>query len=167
MRDVDFLEELIRECAPRWEWRKQTLDTDQAEERAERETRYIQELAQTQRESNAHANRHVLPECPDPSRLMFLTSRIAPNERITWATLKDLKLATGLSERRIRHIINQSRPKKTELVLKTPRRFSPRLVLAVIDDFLSRLAGLEIDEQKRSDCIAAARQLKKHLRIGW
>ena len=130
-----------------------------------RDERYIQELAQTQRESRAHANRHLLPDRADPSRLMFLTSRIIPNEPMTWATLKDLKLATVLSERRIRHIINQSRPKKSELVLKTPRRFGPRLVLAVIEGFLTRLPGLEIDEEKRNDCIAAARQCKRHLRL--
>jgi len=162
-QDAGFLEEFIRECARGWDWRKQTLDRNQVEERAARDERYIQELAETRRASRAHANRHVLPEGPDPSRLIFLTTRIRPNERVTWATFKDLKLATGLSERTIRYTINKSRPKKYELVAKTPRRFAPRLVLRVIDEFVKRLPELEIDEQQRANCIAAARQLRQRL----
>jgi hypothetical protein len=158
-RDADFLEEFIRECAPGWDWRKQTLNRDQTEER------YIQELAQTHREARAHANRHVLPERPDPSRLIFLANRIKPNDRTTWATLKDLKLSTGMSERTIRYTINKSRPKKSELIAKTPRRFAPRLALRVVEEFVKRLPELKIDEQQRADCIAAARQLRQRLTI--
>jgi len=163
--DVGFLEEFIRECAPGWDWRTQKLDRNQLEERAARDERYIQELAETQRASRARANRHILPERPDPSWLIFLTTRIKPNERVTWATFKELKFATGLSERTIRYTINKSRPKKSELVAKTPRRFAPRLVLRVIDEFLKRLPQLEIGEQQRANCIAAARQLRQRLAI--
>ena len=76
-----------------------------------------------------------------------------------------MKLAMGLSERTIRQIIKSSRPKKSELALKTPKRFGPRLVLGVIEEFLNRLPDLEIGETQRSDCIAAARQLKQRLAV--
>ena len=166
MPHAEFLETFIRMCAPGWNWRTQALTKEQTEERQARDERYIQELARTQRDSRAHANRHVLPEGPDPSRLIFLASRIRPNDRMTWATLRELKLATGLSERNIRNCIIENRPKESELVLKTPRRFGPRLVLAVIEDFLRRLPSLEIDKKMRNDCIAGARQLQKRLMIG-
>ena len=165
MRDADFLEAFIAKCAPGWDWRKKTLTRDQTEERAARDERYIQKLARTQRESRAHANRDVLPEGPNPSWLIFLANRIRPNDKTTWATLKELKLATGLSERTTRQIIYRHRPKKSELVAKTPRRFAPRLVLCVADEFLKRLPELEIDEKQRRDCIEAARQVRQSLAI--
>jgi hypothetical protein len=160
MRDREFLEAFIQKCVPEWDWRKQTLNRAQIEDRAARDEHNIQEMAQMVRDSRAHRNRHVLPERPDPSRLIFLANRIRPNEPMTWATLKELKLATGLSERTIRLIIESNRPKKSELVLKTPKRFGPRLVLGVIEKFLERLLDLQMDQKTRDHCIAAARQLQ-------
>jgi hypothetical protein len=163
MRDLEFLEAFMQKCEPGWDWRKQAEDESQIEERAADEERYIQELAQMARDSRSHRNRHELPNRPDPLRLIFLSDRIRPNEPMTWTTLKELKLATALSERTIRQIIESNRPKKSELVLKTPKRFGPRLTRGVIDKFLNRLRDFEIDEKLRSDCIAAAQQLQQTL----
>jgi hypothetical protein len=164
--DPEFLEAFIRKCALGWDWRKQTEGRKQAEKRAAREERYIREWAQMNRDSRAHRNRHVLPERPDPSRLIFLAARIRPNQPMTWPTLKELKLATGLSERTIRQIIKSNRPKKSELIFKTPKRFDLRLVLGVVEKFLERLADVQMDQKPRDDCTAAARQLQQLLAIG-
>jgi hypothetical protein len=152
-----FLKDFIRTHAPGWDWRKGAGTV------AARDERYIRELAQDLRSSRAHRNRHILPVAPDPAWLIFLANRIKRNEPMTWTTLKEMKLAMGLSERTIRQTIKSSRPKKSELVLKTPKRFGPRLVLGVIEEFLNRLPDLDIGERQRSNCIAAAQQLRQRL----
>jgi hypothetical protein len=152
-----FLKDFIATHAPDWDWRSQTEDRNEAEEREARDERDMHELAEMLRDSKAHRNRHVLPERPDPSRLIILARRIRPNEPISWATLKELKLATGLSERTIRGITKSMHPKKSEIVTKTPKRFAPRLVLGVIVAFLERLPDMQTDSKTRSDCFAAAR----------
>src|SRR2546430_8350889 len=77
--DCDFLKDFISRHAPNWNWRDYIDDGT----RAACEERYRKELAQMQRDSRAHRNRHVLPERPDPSRLIFLANRIKPNEPMT------------------------------------------------------------------------------------
>ena len=161
-RDSDFLEAFIQKCAPGWEWRKHADN----ENRAAAYERNIRERAQMLRCSRASANRHVLPEAPDPSWLIYLAKRIKPNELMSWPTLRELKLAMAFGERPIKRIIQSAHPKTSEIVMKTPKRFAPRLVLAVVEVFLNRCPGLEIHEKQRVDCIAAGLELHQHLVVG-
>ena len=91
------------------------------------------------------------------------------NDPTTWPTLRELKLATGLPERTIKRIIagSQPEPRQTEIVTiplrhisskcgAMPRRYAPRLVVAVLKEFVNRLPELPIanEDQKRLRKIA-------------
>jgi len=145
-------------------WRLLSKHLNQAGERVARNDRYIREMAQILRNSKAQAKRHVVPDAPDPARLIYLANRIKLNDRTTWPTLKELKLTTGQSERTIRQIIKNLRPKKSELVLKTPKRFGPRLVLRILEKSLN-LCSTGMDEKTRSNCMVSLQRLQQVVAI--
>ena len=74
-------------------------------------------------------------------------------------TLQELNLATAIPERVIKKIIKRLRPKKGEIIKAVrnkfsklgaiPLRYAPRLVIGVLNEFVTRLLEFPIDDEER------------------
>jgi hypothetical protein len=122
------------------------------------------------RREKARVNRFITPDTPDADVLNDLRQRISPADPATWASLRELKMATAIPERSLQRIIADLRPDKSEVVIvpwrhrfaKTgafPKRFAPRIVIGVLravrDQALFRLSysrfGLTTTEKRIVD----------------
>jgi hypothetical protein len=82
--------------------------------------------------------------------------------RKTWPTLRELKLATAIREPELKKIITDLRPKKGEIIKQSlrhkfsgcgamPRRYGPRLVIGVLNEFVNRLSEFPIADKEREE----------------
>jgi hypothetical protein len=157
--DHDFLTCFIRKHNPGWKWREE-IDDGSHENANERLAKLT---AESERSFKAIRNRFVSPGAPDSGMLLRLL-RMRPNDPTTCPTLRELKLATGLPERTIRRIIANLRPEPGQAEIVTiplrhifsrcgamPRRYSARLVVGVLNEFVNRLPEFPIanEDQKR------------------
>jgi len=158
--DTYFLVDFIRKCAPGWEWWNDVART--GPERAERN---INEMAEMRRHPRALRERFVTAGKPDPTMLLHMR-KVKSRDATTWPTLRELKIATALSERKIKTILAKLRPKPSDCeIVKLPfrhvfttrgsgnkrgglpKRYHPRLVLAVIDVFIGDPADYPIGDE--------------------
>lgn len=129
-------------------------------EKRARDVRIAQDLAQLRRQEKARVNPSLTPAEPDPGVLNDLRLRIIPSDSATWATLLELALATGIRQRVIRGIIANLRPAPSQAEIVTtpfrhkfrsrgavPKRYGPRLVIGVLNEFLNRLPKFPIDNE--------------------
>jgi hypothetical protein len=155
--DHDFLTCFIEKHNPGWKWREQ-IDDGSHENANERLAKMGVEC---ERFSKAIRNRFVSPGVPDYGALFRLRG-MRPNDPTTWPTLRELKLATAIPERTIEKIIAKLRPTPAEIVTiplrhtfsrrgAMPRRYGPRLVVGVLNEFVNRLPESPIanEDQKR------------------
>jgi hypothetical protein len=130
-----------------------------AGDKKERDARYTNELEQLAWQQKARLNRFITPDKPDAGVLNDLWHRIKSTDPATWATLRELKLATAMPERAVRTIILKSEPKTREIVNvpfrpkwtkrgACPKRYAPRLVIAVLREFLTRLSAIAVSDEK-------------------
>jgi hypothetical protein len=143
--------------------------------------RNINEMAEMRRHSRALRQRFATPAKPDPSMLRHLRA-VKPYDATTWPTLRELKIATALSERRIKMILVQLRPKPAngeiiKLPLRhvfttrgsgskrggLPKRYHPRLVLGVINVLICDLADYPIGDEERKCFREVAMTVKRAL----
>ena len=118
-------------------------------------------------------NPSMTPAEPDPGVLNDLRVRVIPSDSATWATLLELALATGIRQRVVRGIIENLRPAPTQAEIVTtpfrhkfrsrgavPKRYGPRLVIGVLNDFVNRLPQFPLtnEDQKRLRKIALRAQ---------
>ena len=158
--DHDFLTCFIEKHDPGWKWREQIDDGNH-----EKENERIAKLrAESERFSKAIRNRFVSPGAPASGMSLLPLRGMRSNDPTTWPTLRELKLATGVPERTSKRIIagSQPEPRQTEIVTiplrhifskcgAMPHRYAPRLVVAVLKEFVNRLPELPIanEDQKR------------------
>jgi len=146
MKSAEFLEQLIQKYAPGWRWRDQ-IDNGSRQRRNERIARDTNSLA---RHEKAIRTRFITADEPDAGVLCDLRRRISAKNPATWATLRELKLATAVPERAIKKMIADLRPRKNEIVTVAwrhkfvkrgacPKRFGPRLIICVLNEFVKRL----------------------------
>ncbi len=137
-----FLDAFIQNFEPQWDWRK---DIDEGELAAQNK-QIAEENGVIYRADRAKTQRFVTPDNPDLDSLYAL-KRVMANDPTTWPTLRELKLATLLPERRIEKIVAALSPNKNEIVRIAlrqkfrkggafPKRFAPRLVCGVLQEFL-------------------------------
>jgi hypothetical protein len=150
-------------------WPRAPVRVSTYREKWARDAQIAQDLAQLRRQEKARANPSMTPAEPDPGVLNDLRLRIIPSHSATWATLLELALATGIRQRVIRGIIANLRPAPSQAEIVTtpfrhkfrsrgavPKRYGPRLVLAVLNEFVNRLPQFPIayEDQKRLRKIA-------------
>jgi hypothetical protein len=119
--------------------------------------RFLEDHARTERECAALLKRSVTPYVPSHDELIRLR-KVRPSDSRTWPTLTDLKLATAISEKEIRRIIANSRPQTLEIAAPIrrrkqgalPKRFHPRLVLVVLEEFVKQLRDFPIKSAERT-----------------
>jgi hypothetical protein len=127
-----------------------------------RNERIAKERAWMKRHDQARVNRFVTADEPDAGMLHDLRKRIIPTDPTTWPTLRELKLATAMPERTIKRIIANLRPTPRQAETVTmplrqifnrcgavPRRYGPRLVIGVFNEFVNRLQEFQIDDKER------------------
>ena len=176
-KDTDFLGVFIRTHFPGVElWN--CIDDATGPERHERN---INEMAEMRRHSRALRERFVTARNPDPTALRHLRL-VKPRDPTTWPTLRELKIATALSERTIKSILANLRPKPSNGEIKKlplrhafttrgygnkrgglPNRYHPRLVLAVINVFVRDLADYPIGDEERKRFREVAMTAKRTL----
>jgi hypothetical protein len=173
----DFLEEFLNTHAPGWDWREDARQGEIEDLNYNRENeRIAKEIAEDARYGVALVTKFHTPNEPDGMRLCALAWEYRRTQRgqrriirRTWPTLRELKLATAISERVLTKTVKNLRPKKTEMT-KEPRivplvfdalrcksrrhgavpvRYGPRLVIGVLNEFLNRLAEFPIDDGER------------------
>ena len=101
--------------------------------------------------------------------------------RTTWPSLRELKLATAISERTLGKIIRNLKPKKTEITKEprivprifdasrrkfsrrgaVPLRYGPRLVVGVLNEFVNRLPEFPLDKKEREGMRKTAVRVKR------
>jgi hypothetical protein len=178
--DTEFLERFIEAHAPRKEADGGAVENPNEDRRNyEQDNERIANLrAETERFSKAIRNRFITAAAPDSGMLLCLR-QIRPNDPTTWPTLRELKVATAIPERTIKRIVANLRPKPRQAEIVTiplrhmfskrgalPLRYGPRLVVAVLKEFVNRLPKFPIDneEQKRLRKIATC--VKRALTVG-
>lgn len=143
------------DLADRWQLhhrtkRKSKENPDlEVDETQRRNTAIAEETARIARREAAMTNQFITPDEPDLSYLSHLRG-IAVNDSTTWPTVRDLKMVTAMSERTIKEIIAGLRPKRSEICMPPlrhrgkgrgafPKRYGPRLVVGVLQQFMRRL----------------------------
>lgn len=166
-----FLDAFIQKFAPGWDWRK---DIDKNGELGAQNDQIAAENAVIYRADRAKKERYVTPDNPDLDSLHAL-KRVMVNDPTTWPTLRDLKLATALPERRLEKIVAALSPNKNEIVRIAlrqrfrkggafPKRFAPRLVYGVLQEFLNVLSSdSSRNNAKREPAKQAALAVKRSL----
>jgi hypothetical protein len=175
--DPEFLEAFIKRSAPDWPWREYQVDSAQLDEKRKLEDRSDLEKAASDRFVKAIRNRFVTPETPGLDMLRQLRGA-RPDNLNTWPTARILKLAMAIPERTIKKIVAklQPKPKQTEIVTiplrnvfsrrgAVPKRYHPRLVLAVVNDFISRLPDSSIGDKERKQFHKTAMTVKRALML--
>jgi hypothetical protein len=158
LSDCNFLERFIEAHAPGWDWQKDAALGEIEDRNHKRDNEQIAKgLAEHLRLHRASRSKFVTPDVPDAVLLSRLDG---------WRTLRELKLATAMSERQIKKIIHRLGPKKAEIVDEPRRKFSrrgkmpkvyaPRLVSGVLNEFLKRLPHYPIIDEERERCRKAA-----------
>jgi hypothetical protein len=127
-----------------------------------------------EQECRALSKRSVTPFAPAGDDLARLR-KSRPNDPTTWPTLLELKMATAMSEKTLRKFIGGLPPKlvKSEIVRGNLRRlgkggallnrYGPRLVLAVVEEFLKRLPNDPIGQAERNRLRKIAMTIKRAL----
>jgi len=176
-KDTDFLVAFIGKHWPGGQlW--DCIDDATGPERTERR---INEMAEMRRHSRALRERFVTPGKPDSTMLLRLR-RLRPHDATTWPTLLDLKMATAFLEPKIKTILAKLHPKPangeiTKPPLRhvfttrgagskrgaLPKRYHPRLVLAVINVFIRDLADYPIRDEERKCVREVAMTVKRAL----
>ena len=167
--DLEFLARFIKYHEPDWDWRK---DIDDGTLAAQNEA-IAQENALIYRTERAKNDRSVTPDVPQIEYLHCL-KRIVPDDPTTWPTLRKLKLATAFPERRIRKLVDGLSPNKGEVVViplrdrfskgpAFPKRFGPRLVRALLQEFLNFAQHKAEWKDARQAATAAKRSLAAKL----
>jgi hypothetical protein len=139
-----------------------------------RNERIAKEKAWMKRHDEARVNRFVTADEPDAGMLHDLRKRIIPTDRTTWPTLRELNLATAIPERTIKRIIANLRPTARQAEIVTirlrhkfskcgamPRRYGPRLVIGVLNEFVNRLPEFQIDNEERRRLQKTAMRIKR------
>jgi hypothetical protein len=127
-----------------------------------RNERIAKEAARMKRRNEARLDRFVTADEPDAGILNDLRHRITPTDPASWATLRELKLATAIPERSLKRIIVDLRPKTGEIVTvqrrhkfmkrgACPKRYGPRLVIGILGKFVNHLmlGSFQIDDVER------------------
>jgi hypothetical protein len=167
--DRTFLQAFIEENAPGWKWRDQ-IDDGSHERTNER---IANETAGMERFSKAIRNRFATADVPYLGTLSRLR-RVTPNDTTSWPTLRELKLATAIPERTLKKIIMGLRPKKREIVKlplrhkfsrhgALPLRYGPRLIVGVLNEFVSRLPEFPIKDTEQKQLRKTALLVKRAL----
>lgn len=149
-----FAERFLQKYAPDWNWRAQR-ETGRYERQNERIARMHAELA---RHDKALRTRFVTPDEPDAEWLSKL-QKIRPEQPSSWATLRVLKFATGMPERAIWRMIMRAEPQEYEICVVgrrpvyqkrggLPKRYAPRLVVVVLDEFITRATPKSVIRRK-------------------
>jgi hypothetical protein len=133
-------------------WRNQTDDPSHDEQ----DDALLKKHVRIERQCQSLMNRSVTPYVPDVDELIRLR-KIAIDDPRTWPTLRELKLATAFSEKELRKIIANSRPQTSEIITSVrshkrgalPKRYHPRLVLIVLEEFLRRLRDFQISSAEQ------------------
>ena len=135
---------------------------------------FLRERARVEHECRALSKRSVTPFVPSRDYLARLR-KSRPDDPTTWPTLLDLKMATAMSENAIRKFIGGLAPEliKSEIVRGNLRRlgkggallkrYGPRLVLTVVDEFLKRLPNYSVEEVQRNRLRNIAMTIKRAL----
>jgi hypothetical protein len=139
-----------------------------------RNERIAKERASMKRHDEARVNRFVTADEPDAGMLHDLRQRIIPTDPTTWPTLRELNLATAMPERTIKTIVANLRPKprQAEIVKiplrhkfskcgAMPRRYGPRLVIGVLNEFVNRLPEFQIGNEERRRLQKTAMRIKR------
>jgi hypothetical protein len=167
--DCEFLEQFIKKHAPNWKFRDFLNDGTLAEQ----DDKITKDFAWLDLQDKARTDRFVTANEPDAGWLSA-PRRLIPNDPTTWPTLRELKLATAIPERIIKKIVASSAPKKAEIVRKPlrhlfskrgapPKRYGPRLVLSVLNEFLKRLPSYSMGDAEREHARKAAMTTKRSL----
>ena len=140
-RTRDFLQQFLKTHAPVWDYREDARQGEIEDRNYERENeRITKEIAEDKRLSLARTTKLHTPDAPDAVLLCGLAWEVRHKKpstkkfkqfgwsahkhrqviRKTWPTLRELKMATAISERALQKIIKNLRPKKTETT-KEPR----------------------------------------------
>ena len=196
----DFLEQFLKTHAPVWDYREDARQGEIEDRNYERENeRIAKEIAEDERLSLARTTKLYTPDAPD-AVLFAVWPGSAPQETVdkeiqavwlrhiapavirkTWPTLRELKMATAISERALQKIIKNLRPKKTETTKEprilprtfdasrrrfswrgaVPLRYAPRLVVGVLNEFLNRLPEFPMDDHERKQLRKTALLVKR------
>jgi hypothetical protein len=138
-----FAESFLERFAPSWNWRAQ-ID-DKRHERANE--RIAAERASDTRTANARLLPYVTPANPSLAELSNLRS-IQTASSSSWPTLRTLKLAFAVPERKIKLKIRAMNPSHQEAVTIRlrrrfqgsggfPMRYDPRIVLSLLEIFIA------------------------------
>jgi hypothetical protein len=171
MRAPEFLEVFIERCEPGWQWRAQ-IDNRPG---ANADARFAKGKEWLARNSKARRSRFITPDDPDTGRLTYLRL-IKPNDPTTWPTLRELKIATAIPERTIQKVVASVRSKEAEIVRiplrhkfagirrgAFPKRYGPRLVLAVLETFVDSLRTGAVGNESRKTAMIVKRALTSKL----
>ena len=130
--------------------------------------------ARVEQECRALSKRSVTPFVPTGDDLARFRA-LKPNDPATWPTLLELKMATAMSEKTLRKFIGGFPPElvKSEIVRGNLRRlgkggallnrYGPRVVLAVVEEFLKRLPNYPIEQAERNLLRKIAMTIKRAL----
>jgi hypothetical protein len=176
---IDDGEVRVKRFVPTDAWQRTEIPTDPADwatlpgkiyygRSRSRNERISEEQARRTRHDQARVKRSITPNEPDAGRVHQL-KRIIPTDPTTWPTLRELKLATAIGERTIKRIIANLRPAPRQAEIVTiplrhkfsrcgamPRRYGPRLIIGVLNEFVNQLPEFPIanEDQKRLRRIA-------------
>ncbi len=139
-----FLEAFIEKHAANWNWRAQITD----DELSRQNEAIAQENARRARYEKAVRDRFTTADEPDLDILRDLSGGHFPIDlAATWPTLRRLKLATAMPERRVKKIIQSLVPRNGEVIVAgraggpnrrgaCPKRIAPRLVIGVLNELI-------------------------------
>ncbi len=173
LSDYDFLDEFIQSHAPDWDWRKAITDGKPAA----RDKRLEDEWAWLDRQERARSERFVTADNPDLGCLHDLERSLPTltlKDPTTWPTLRLLKLATAIPERRIKEIAASLEPEEGEIATPKrrhlfskrgafPKRYGPRLVYEVLTEFVRRLPTYSMVDAERERARKLAVRVKRSL----
>lgn len=172
----DFLDEFLTTHASGWNWREEARRGGK-EHRIQKQEDYrvAQEHADDERLRMSWGTKYHTPDKPDDVLLCRLAWEYRNHRRSirrTWPTLRELKLATAIPERTLKDIITNLRPNNHEIIKEPlrhkfvrrgamPLRYGPRLVGAVLNEFVKRLPEFQLGDRERKELRKIALLLKR------
>jgi hypothetical protein len=185
LEDVDFLARFIKNCEdsvpPGFKrafelWPRGPVKVSAPDEKRARDARIAKEQAWMKRHDEARVKRFVTADEPNEGMLHDLRHRIIPTDPASWATLRELKLATAIPERTIKKMVADFSPRKSEIVTvrrrhkftkrgACPKRYGPRLVIGILGKFVNHLSQFPIDDVERKRLRKLAMRVKRALSV--